>query len=144
MGIMRKLKSAALAAALTAAGGGAWAQGAGGGLKNGYRAVTLPVAQHQLAFIKAGGRVDVLVTFEAILPKGTREMVTATILQNVLVLAVGVVGAEGAVQLALNPNEAQYAALAVDPKKSLWLIARAPGDEEMHPMEMASFRKLFR
>lgn len=134
---------AAAAVFLLVLGGEARAQGAGK-IKTGYRAVSLPVAQHQLAYIKAGEHVDVLVTFEAVLPKGTREMVTATILQNVLVLNVGGVGAEGVVQLALNPNEAQYAALAVDPKKTLWLIARAPGDEEMHPMEMASFRKLFR
>ena len=47
------------------------------------------------------------------------------------------------VSLALNPNEAQYLALALkqgDPT----VIMRGLGDVEIHPMEMASFRKLFR
>lgn len=46
--------------------------------------------------------------------------------------------------LAVNPNEAQYLALTIDGEYTLRIINRKKGDVEMHPMEMASFRKLFR
>ena len=142
MGKLGMLKSAWLAALLMTTAAAVGAQGAAGSLRSGYRAVSLPVPPHQMAYIAVGDRVDVLVTFEALLPKGTKEMVTATILQNVVVLKTE--PSAGAVLLELNPNEAQYAALSVGPNKSLWLVARAPGDMSMKPMEMASFRKLFR
>ena len=110
-------------------------------LKPGFRAVTLPILKHQLINLKPGERVDLMVTFDAILAKGEKEKITATILQNVLVLTVNL--AETTVGLMVNPNEAQYAALATD-KGELWLLVRTPGDTEVKPMEMASFRKLFR
>ena len=106
----------------------------------------MPVASHQLAFLKKGDYVDVMVTFEAKMAEGRKEKVTATILQNVRVVDVlkpAKAEAPGAVQLLLNPNEAQYAALS-DAQGDIHIVRRAPGDTEMHPMEMASFRKLFR
>ena len=111
-------------------------------LPAGYRAVTLPAARHQLAYVKPGDRIDLMVTFEALLPKGDKEEVTATILQNVSVLNVD--RSEGLIDLALNPNEAQYAVLSMEGKKTIWIERRAEGDVEMKPLEMASFRKLFR
>ena len=58
--------------------------------------------------------------------------------------AAGIGFAEKAsVSLALNPNEAQYLALAIK-QGDTTVIMRGLGDAEMHPMEMASFRKLFR
>jgi len=110
-------------------------------LEAGYRGVSLPVAGHQLVNLKPGDHVDVLVTFEAAL-KDHKETVTATILQNVLVL--NLYKEDATVVLKLNAKEAQYAVLSIDPKKALWLILRPEGDAEMHPIEMASFRKLFR
>ncbi len=132
----------------------------------GYRGAMLPIEPEMKILIKPGDRVDVLVTFEAMMNDGRKEKVTATILQNVLVIAVGTNLGQGmnakqfksaqateektaafaekaTVSLALNPNEAQYLALALkqgDPT----VIMRGLGDVEMHPMEMASFRKLFR
>lgn len=132
----------------------------------GYRGAMLPIEPEMKVLIKPGDRVDVLVTFEAMMNDGRKEKVTATILQNVLVIAVGTNLGQGmnakqfksqqateektaafaekaTVSLALNPNEAQYLALALkqgDPT----VIMRGLGDVEMHPMEMASFRKLFR
>ena len=132
----------------------------------GYRGAILPIDQEMKILIKPGDRVDVLVTFDAVMNDGRKEKVTATILQNVLVIAVGTNLGQGmnakqfknmgekedktaafaekaSVSLALNPNEAQYLALAIkqgDPT----VIMRGLGDAEMHPMEMASFRKLFR
>jgi Flp pilus assembly protein CpaB len=107
----------------------------------GYRAITLTIPSHQLRFLNVGDRVDVMTTFDAMMADKKTESVTATILQNVTVLALDY--REGLVQLVLNPNEAQYAAL-FDAKDRLWLSRRAKGDAEMHPMEMASARKLFR
>jgi pilus assembly protein CpaB len=132
----------------------------------GYRGATLPIDQEMKLLIKPGDRVDVLVTFDALMNDGRKEKVTATILQNVLVIAVGTNLGQGmnakqfqamgakeektaafsekaSVSLALNPNEAQYLALAIK-QGDTTVIMRGLGDQEMHPMEMASFRKLFR
>ncbi len=132
----------------------------------GYRGAMLPIEPEMKILVKPGDRVDVLVTFEAMMNDGRKEKVTATILQNVLVIAVGTNLGQGmnakqfknaqateektaafaekaTVSLALNPTEAQYLALALkqgDPT----VIMRGLGDIEMHPLEMASFRKLFR
>lgn len=111
-------------------------------LESGYRSVTLPVAAHQLANIKAGDRIDLMVTFEATMAKGQKEMVTATILQYVKVLSAD--KGAGLLELALYPNEAQYAVLAEDDHKTIWVERRREGDVELKPLEMASFRKLFR
>jgi hypothetical protein len=111
-----------------------------------YRGFSLPLPAHQLAFLKKGQHVDVLVTFEALMKGGSKEKVTATILQNVQII--GLLKPEqpdgrGVLELMLNPNEAQYAALSVL-QGDVRVTARADGDVEMHPMEMASFKKLFK
>ncbi|MDD5627842.1 MAG: RcpC/CpaB family pilus assembly protein [Elusimicrobia bacterium] len=116
------------------------------GLFAGYRGVTLSLPGHQVAFLKKGDHVDVMVTFEAKMADKRKEKVTATILQNVRIVEVlkpAQSQGRGTVQILLNPNEAQYAALS-DAQGDLHVALRAPGDVEMHPMEMASFRKLFR
>ena len=132
----------------------------------GYRGAVLPIEPELKALIKPGDRVDVLVTFDAVMADNRKEKVTATILQNVLVIAVGTNMGQGLtakqfkdagskeeksaafseksmISLALNPNEAQYLALAMK-QGDTTVIMRGLGDVEMHPMEMASFRKLFR
>ncbi len=132
----------------------------------GYRGMILPVDPEMKALIKPGDRVDVLVTFDAVMADNRKEKVTATILQNVLVVAVGTNLGQGLnakeakalaakenktaafseksmISLALNPNEAQYLALALIQGRTT-VILRGLGDIEMHPMEMASFRKLFK
>ena len=132
----------------------------------GYRGAMLPIEAEMKVLIKPGDRVDVLVTFDAMMNDGRKEKVTATILQNVLIIAVGTNLGQGmnakqfknqsasddksaafsekaTVSLALNPNEAQYLALALKQGEPT-VIMRGLGDVEMHPMEMASFRKLFR
>ncbi len=114
-------------------------------LTAGYRAMTLPFPAHQLRFVEPGDRIDLMVTFTADMgekDKKRMEEVTATIMQNVLVLAVD--RTTGVVQLIFNPNEAQYAALFAVKDKTLWLTKRAPGDTDMKPMEMANASKLFR
>jgi len=132
----------------------------------GYRGAILGIEPELKALIKPGDRVDVLVTFDAVMADNRKEKVTATILQNVLVIAVGTNMGQGmnakqfklagdkeeksaafsekaAVSLALNPNEAQYLALAMK-QGDTTVVMRGLGDVEMHPMEMASFRKLFK
>ncbi|MCX5790904.1 MAG: hypothetical protein NTY45_01620, partial [Elusimicrobia bacterium] len=97
----------------------------------GYRGVSLKVPASQVAFLDNGARIDMLVTFEAIMADGTKEKVTATILQNVIVVKVykpETPGGTGVVQLMCNPNEAQYAALSLAQSKNINLIRRAPGD----------------
>lgn len=132
----------------------------------GYRGSVMPIDPEMKALIKPGDRVDVLVTFDAVMSDNRKEKVTATILQNVLVIAVGNNLGQGMtakqfkaagekedksaafsdkamISLALNPNEAQYLSLAMKQGETT-VVMRGVGDIEMHPMEMASFRKLFK
>ncbi|HCC48952.1 MAG TPA: hypothetical protein DEQ38_12670 [Elusimicrobia bacterium] len=113
----------------------------------GYRGVSLPVSGAQALYLVRGDRVDMLVTFEAMMNTDIKEKVTATILQNVLVTGVhkpASAAAPGVVQLLCNPNEAQYAALSLVQGSNIVLVRRAPGDFELRPMEIASFRKLIK
>ena len=56
----------------------------------GLRAAVVPVENEFMSLIKPGDRVDVLCTFPIASPEGGgTEWVTATILQNILVLSVG-------------------------------------------------------
>ncbi|MBI4377195.1 MAG: Flp pilus assembly protein CpaB [Elusimicrobia bacterium] len=132
----------------------------------GYRGAIIPVESELKQLVKPGDRVDVLVTFDALMADNRKEKVTATILQNVLVIAVGTNLGQGMtakqvkektdrddrtaafsekamLSLALNPNEAQYLALSMK-QGDISVVVRGLGDVEMHPMEMASFRKLFK
>ncbi|HAM35546.1 MAG TPA: Flp pilus assembly protein CpaB [Elusimicrobia bacterium] len=132
----------------------------------GYRGAILGIEPELKPLVKPGDRIDVLVTFDALMADSRKEKVTATILQNVLVIAVGTNLGQGLsakqakassekedktaafsekamIALALNPNEAQYLALAMKQGETT-VVMRGLGDVEMHPMEMASFRKLFK
>lgn len=132
----------------------------------GYRGAIIPIEPELKALVKPGDRIDVLVTFDALMADNRKEKVTATILQNVLVVAVGTNMGQGLtakqlkmagekedktaafseksmISLALNPNEAQYLALS-QRTGEIAVVVRGLGDVEMHPMEMASFRKLFK
>ena len=120
------------------------------GLVKGYRGTSVTVSGDQLLFIKKGDRVDVLVTFDAKMEdkdgKERKEKVTSTFLQNVVVINVykpAKVSETGAAELLLNPVEAQYAALAIA-QGDVNIVVRAPGDTELHPMEIASFRRLIK
>lgn len=120
------------------------------GLVKGYRGTSVTVGGDQLLFLKKGDRVDVLVTFDAKMEdkdgKVRQEKITSTFLQNVVVINVhkpAKVSETGAVELLLNPVEAQYAALAIA-QGDVSIVVRAPGDTELHPMEIASFRRLIK
>jgi hypothetical protein len=119
-------------------------------LVTGYRGAVIPLPVDQLLYVKKGDRVDVLVTFDAIMGKKgetTKEKVTATILQNIVVLNVHMPENKevpGAIELLCNPVEAQYVALSVAQASKINITVRAIGDTELHPMEIASFRKLIK
>lgn len=113
----------------------------------GYRGASLPLSGSQVMFLSPGDRVDMLVTFDALMADDRREKVTATILQNVVVVKVDkpeTPDGTGLVQLLVNPNEAQYAALSLVQGGSIALARRAKGDVELHPMEIASFKRLLK
>lgn len=116
------------------------------GLYEGYRAISLPMAGYKIAFLEKGQRADLLVTFDAVMKDKKKEKVTATIMQNVVVVNVvkpAKLEETGAVELLLNPNETQYAALS-QYQGELSISRRAEGDTSMAAMEMASLSKLFR
>jgi hypothetical protein len=120
------------------------------GVVHGYRGTSLAVGGDQLLYVKKGDRVDVLVTFDAKMEdknkKEYKEKITATFLQNTVVINVNrpaTVDEVGAIELLLNPVEAQYAALATA-QGMIHITVRAPGDTELKPMDMASFRKLIK
>jgi pilus assembly protein CpaB len=130
----------------------------------GLRGATLPIDNDLLKLVKPGDRVDILVTFEAVMGDGRKEKVTATILQNVLVLGVGTnlgqgitaqmaqqkekqeaasFSDRGVLSLALNPIEAQYLSLS-QKTGDVSVVVRGLGDVEVHFMEIASFKKLIK
>jgi len=111
---------------------------------HGYRSFMLPVDAHVTQYLKKKDRIDLLVTFDAQF-EDVKEKVTATILQNVLVIDVRpqVGETRASLLLLMNPKEAQYTALSLM-QGSVVVIKRQEGDTEMKPMEMSSFRKLFK
>jgi len=132
----------------------------------GYRGCAMPMDNELMRLIKPGDRVDLLVTFDAVMADGRKEKVTATLLQNVLVLGVGsnlgqgmssiqakskdaqvsadqAFSDKGVISLALNPDESQYLALSMQ-QGTINLIVRGLGDMELHPMTIASFKRLIK
>ncbi|MBI2386588.1 MAG: hypothetical protein HYV14_11300 [Elusimicrobia bacterium] len=116
------------------------------GPARGRRSVGVPVPEDQLLTVKPGDHVDLLAVFDRVNGAGVKEKTAATILQNVKVLGVTTsadLRATGVLTLELNPVEAQYALLGVR-QADLGVAVRSPGDEEMYPMEMSAFFRLFR
>ncbi len=133
----------------------------------GLRAAVISVPSDMSSLTKPGDRIDVLVTFPVQAPGGgSSEFVTATILQNILVLSVGSdmggvlhpdaatamkskakdklqVSEEGFLSVAVSALEAQFLTLGKK-QGDVSIVLRPLGDIERHFIEMASFRKLFR
>lgn len=123
----------------------------------GYRGSTLAVDKALAALMKPGDRVDVVVTVDALMAQGGRRKVTLTVLQNLLVLAVGRelgggpvnpeaaerpdFAAEASVSVAVNPVEFQYLALAGETGK-VGVSLRNPGDVDIHPIKLADWATL--
>lgn len=115
-------------------------------LAAGYRGLVLQFPKEQLQWVKKGDALDVICVFDAIMGSKngaatTKEKVAATLLQNVKVA--GVNAHRGTIVLLVNPNEAQYAALSLS-QGNVSLSLRTEGDSELHPMEIASFKRLIR
>ena len=121
------------------------------------RKMSIPVSAWQSDFIKAGDRVDVILAYAKPAPshKDTEGISTSTntipvasmIFQYMKVLRS--VPAEkttglGAVEVAVNPLEAEYLAWGLAWGKGISLAVRGPGDIETHPTEDISMQKLLR
>lgn len=130
-----------------------------------YRAFILPVDSNVSSLIKPGDKVDVLLTFDAMIKNGGKEKMTATILQDIPVLGVGGNLGQGmdsaskaanaereannaafsdrsVLSLSVSPVEAQYLALAQE-EGVITVIVRSNGDTKVLPIEISSFSKLF-
>ena len=130
-----------------------------------HRAFILGVDNSVSSLIKPGDKVDILLTFDALLKGGSKEKMTATILQDIQVLGVGSNLGQGmdaatkssnadreannaafsdrsVLSLSLSPLEAQYLALAKE-EGDITVIVRATGDTKVYPIEISSFSKLF-
>ena len=130
-----------------------------------FREFILAVDNAVSSLIKPGDKVDVLLTFDALLKGGAKEKMTATILQDIQVLGVGSNLGQGVdastkanaaereannaafsdrsvLSLSLSPIEAQYLALAKE-EGEVTVIVRSTGDTKVYPIEIASFSKLF-
>jgi len=130
-----------------------------------YRAFILAVDNSISNLIKPNDKVDVLLTFDAVLKSGSKEKMTATILQDIQVLGVGANLGQGmdsgqrasaadrqanaaafsdrsTLSLSLSPIEAQYLALARE-EGEVTIIVRSTGDTKVFPIEISSFSKLF-
>ena len=129
------------------------------------RGFLIKVPVETAGMIKPDDNIDVLLTFEAQMKRGTRQKVTVTLLQNVKVLGVGSDLGQGldaktanamknkeedaaaysdssALSLALSPRDAQYLALA-QAEGDISVILRSHGDVTNYLMEIATFEKLF-
>lgn len=130
----------------------------------GYRAAALGIDAEMRSLVKPGDRVDILVTFDALMADGRKEKATATILQNILVLAVGrnlgagmtasqfkasseaedktaAFAEKAAISLAVNPRELQFLALAAQ-QGTTSIGLRSPGDDNLHPVPVSLLRQL--
>ena len=111
-----------------------------------YRAVAMQFDGWQIGHIRAGDRVDVMATFDTILASGAKRKMTATMFQNVKVMRVERAckrTEKGTLVLKLNPLEMQYAFLGPS-QADLGVALRNKGDNDVYPMEMATFAKFFR
>jgi hypothetical protein len=116
-------------------------------LLEGGRAFTMALPAYELEDVKSGDRVDLLMTYDNPMGGGTKETITATIIQAAPVLSVTKPDggqAQASVRLLLSPVQAQYAALAAVQARELRLTVRAAGDSEVRPMEAANFKKIIK
>ena len=114
-------------------------------MADGRRSVAVSAANDELRGVGPGDRVDVLVVFDAT-TNNVPQKYSATILQNALVLGTRrpwKSGGNGVIYLSLNPMEAQFASLSAR-QGEVSIILRKPGDVEIHPVEMSTFKSLFR
>lgn len=129
------------------------------------RGFVITVDSNVASMIKPDDKVDILLTFEAVMKNGARQRVTATLLQAITVLGVGSNLGQGldaksaaslrnqeedasaytdtsALSLAVSPKDAQYLALAKE-EGVLTVVLRSPGDVQQHVMEVSTFDRLF-
>lgn len=107
----------------------------------GWRAYTLETDAVTAQNAAPGGRVDILMGFDAVLKTGGSNYVVATILQRVLVIdTVRAEGKNGLV-LMLAPDDAQYLLLAEN--ENIKVVFRRPDDAAAGPIQVSVLSNLF-
>lgn len=106
----------------------------------------VPVACWQAQYLSPGNRIDLVVATDDPKFEKMKAKHGITLQQDLMVMEVHRATREGnpcAIVVAITPNEAQQVALAHE-DGSIHVPVRSAGDSETHPMESASFFKLFR
>jgi Flp pilus assembly protein CpaB len=109
-------------------------------LPAGRRAVSLRLGALKCRYIEAGDDVDVLLTFA----DKDKVRTTMMVLQDAKVLEAKPQSAEVELTLSVTNKGADALALAVKKGGVFTIAARASDDHEVHPLEPATFRRLFR
>jgi Flp pilus assembly protein CpaB len=109
-------------------------------LPAGRRAVALRLGALKCRYVEAGDDVDMLLTFA----DKDKVRTTMVILQDAKVLEVKPLSAEVELTLSVTNKGADALALAVKKGGVFTVAARAADDHEVHPLEPATFRRLFR
>ena len=106
-----------------------------------YRAFPLEISAEEASMVSAGSRVDILMTFQAMLKRSGQnisdntETITITLLQNMLVLETAKIQNKHYIFINITPREAQYLALAQE--KTLNISLRNPKDRKISPMPVS-------
>jgi Flp pilus assembly protein CpaB len=117
-----------------------------------YHRALIAVGPEFKSLIKPGDRIDVLMTFNAKMSSGRREKITATILQDIPVIAVGNnldhdrsagLAEKWMISVAVNPEAFAYLTLAAKQGEVIVRLTGS-GDAVIRPMAIIGFRKLFR
>lgn len=106
-----------------------------------YRAFPLEISAEEASMVSAGSRIDILMTFQAMLKRSGRsisqkgEIVTVTLLQNILVLETSKIQNKNYIFVNIPPRDAQYLTLAQE--QTLNISLRNPKDRKIAPMPVA-------
>ncbi|MDR1195916.1 MAG: hypothetical protein LBL00_05515 [Endomicrobium sp.] len=112
-------------------------------ISHNYRAFALEIDDVNAAIIKAGDKIDFMFAFEAIFKDNPRDMMSTTILQDILVLKTVKIKGRNYWILSLTPFEVQYTALSQ--RESPFPAAatlRSDGDNQRYPVNIAFMSKI--
>lgn len=103
-----------------------------------YRAFPLEISAEEASMISAGSRIDIMMTFQAMLKRNGQDImpqtITLTLLQNIFVLETAKIQGRHYIFLNIPPLQAQYLALAQE--KTLNISLRNPKDRKVLPIPM--------
>ena len=110
-----------------------------------WRGAFIDVPSYVANNLKKDDRVDVLLTFSALVGGANNEpqKITATIFQNVLVLHSNGTQDASYIAIALSPRDAQYL-FSAKSEGQLNVIKRNPADKKITTLEVSSLKTLFK